>query len=274
MNVISYSLFGFNKERNDSCFDFNTYLRGLLINIRLNKLLFPDFIVRLHTDSHTFEGFKELFDSLPIQIVICDNAPLTLSMLWRMKPCFDTNVNLVLCRDLDSPPTYREAQAVQYWMNKDKAAHAITDSISHDVPMLGGMIGFKRIYFKDYTGFDSWESMVNTGMDWSKKGMDQTFLTQKVYPCFAKHGSDSITQHYIKGMPDSFLMDCHNHIQDMELSIPFEYKESNDICGHIGSAGFYEPPMMKFMRKTWDKFSDLNAIEKKYSHIFWWQNEN
>lgn len=271
MNIISYSLFGFNKERNESCFDFNTYLRGLLINIRLNRLLFPDFTIRLHTDTNTFEGFKDLFKSLPIEIVLCDSAPLTLAMLWRMKPCFDNSVSVVLCRDLDSPPTYREAQAVKYWMDKDKAAHAITDSVSHDVPMLGGMIGFKANYFKQYTGFESWEAMVNTGMDWTQKGTDQTFLTQRIYPCFAKHGVDSITQHYVLGMPNSFLSDCHNHIQDVELSLG--YKESNDVCGHIGSAGFYEPPMLRLIKKTWDKFSDLNAIEKKYPNIFYWVND-
>lgn len=272
MNIISYALFGYN-QKNEG-FDFNTYLRGFMINVRLARLIYPDFQIRLHLDKNTYTAFKSLFDSLPIQLEILNEEPLCKAMLWRMKPLFDENVEVVLCRDLDSPITYREAQAVKYWMNKDKAAHAITDSVSHDVPMLGGMIGFKRRYFKDYTGFSSWDEMVNgSGLDYSKKGTDQTMLTNKVYPCFAKHGRDSITQHYVLGMPNSFLSDCHNKIQDMELSIPYDYKESNDICGHIGAAGYYEGALLKFLHKHVDKFNDLRDAESAFSDIFFWVKE-
>lgn len=273
--AISYSLFGYDRDRAENCFDFNSYLRGLTVNIRLARLIFPDWEIILNTDHNTFKAYANLFEKLPIKVEVHSNdVPLTLAMLWRMIPCFDNQYSHVLCRDLDSPLTYRERQAVEYWINRDKAAHAITDSVSHDTPMLGGMIGFRPQYFRDKVGVTNWGDMIRlgSGYDWKQKGSDQQFLREKIYPKFAQHGTDSITQHYVLGMPNSFLMDCHNEIQDMDLNLPASYRESNDICGHIGAAGWYETALFKFLRKHWDQFNDLLEIEKKYSHIFYWTN--
>lgn len=280
MKAICYSLFGYGKERHPQSYDFNSYLRGLLINIRMNKLIYPDWVIILQTDQSTYDGWKKLFDRLPIEVQINADAPLTKAMLWRLKPLFDCNdrqekmYSHVLCRDLDSPPTYREAQAVQYWMNKNKAAHAITDSVSHNIPMLGGMIGFIPKYFTMLTGLVNWEQMFkNCDFDFQQKGMDQTFINRFLYPFFAKHGEDSITQHYVLGMPQSFLTDCHQVIQDMELSISYALRASNTVCGHIGAAGFYEPEMFRFLRPYWREFDALLEIEREYPSIFYWVNE-
>lgn len=278
MKVISYSLFGYERGRQESCFDFNSYLRGLMINIRMNRLIFPDWEINLQTDQATYDAWEELFKKLPITVEVHQNGvPLTLAMLWRLRPVFETELTYakyshVLCRDLDSVATYREAQAVQYWINKDKAMHAITDSVSHDLPLLGGMIGMIPKYFTERVNCSTWEALIsrNNSFDWSKKGSDQTFLNQVVYPCFAQKGTDSITQHYVLGMANTFLSDYHNHIQDLELPIPFEYKESNECCGHIGSAGYYNGQTSRFINKHADKFEDLIEIEKDYSDLFSW----
>lgn len=282
MKAISYSIFGYGKERHAQSFDFNSYLRGLMICIRMNRLIYPDWQIILQTDQSTYEGWKDLFNRLPIKLEVHQNdVPLTLAMLWRLRPVFDTRedgtwkYSHVLCRDLDSPATYREAQAVKYWMNKDKAMHAITDSVSHDIPLLGGMIGMRPAYFTERMNIKTWKDLININpnYDWQTKGADQMFLRDVVYPRFAQHGSDSITQHYVLGMPNTFLSDYHNSIQPMELDIPFEMKESNNICGHIGAAGWYEAALFKFLRKHWGKFSDILEIEKQYSNIFYWVNE-
>ena len=274
MKAISYSLFGFDKERQENCFVFGDYLRGLNLNIRLARILYPDYTIVVHVDTATYNGLSHILNELPIQVVVCEDAPLTKAMLWRMKPIFSGDFEIVLCRDLDSPLTYRERQAVKYWENKEKAAHSITDSISHNVYMLGGMVGFKCKHFTDYTGFKTWEQMVSIDLDYQRKGADQDLLNRYVYPAFSKHGQDSITQHYILGMPNSFLSDCHNTIQDMEIDVPFEFKCTNDLCGHIGAAGYYTSPMLSFILKYNHLFSDLWELEKKYKDIYYWTNES
>lgn len=277
---ISFALFGYDKQRYDGCLDFNSYLRGISINARLARLVYPDFEVVVNTDAATYEAFKTYFDAMPIRTLINDPAPLTKAMLWRLKPIFETldgkwRYSHVICRDLDGAVSYREAQAVQYWMNKDKAMHCITDSISHSIPCLGGMIGFKPDYITERIGRQNWNDLMNvTGYQWDVKGMDQTFINHEIYPWVAQHGSDSVTQHYIKGMPHSFLSDCHNEIQDIEVqSVPFEYKCTNDCVVHIGQCGWNEMPTLNIFRKYADLFADITEAEKQFPNIFYWVNQ-
>ena len=284
---IVYSLFGYDRVRQDNCFDFNSYLRGLMINIRMSRLIFPDWEIYLQTDKATNDAWGKLFEKLPITLEVHqNNVPLTLAMLWRMRPIFEMKARMwkyshVLCRDLDSPPTYREAQAVQYWINRD------TDSVSHNLPLLGGMIGVRPDYFNERMGVHTWRDMININpsFKWEQKGADQLYLNDVVYPRFANQGSDSITQHYFLGMPNTFLSDfktcgCpstvghESHcINNIEVDLPHDLKESNSVCGHIGAAGYYETAMFKFLRKHWDKFEDLIKIEKQYPNVFYWANE-
>lgn len=274
MRCISYSLFGYNKPRQAQSFDFDSYLRGLMVNVRMNRLLYPDWVNVLQTDHSTYAGFKDLFKGIKITVNINEEAPLCKAMLWRLKPVFEIDGNNhkythVLCRDLDSPSTFREVQAVTQWIQNEKAAHAITDSVSHNLPMMGGMIGFMPRHFWR-TGKKNWDELVNVGLDYSVKGSDQTFLNKFIYPKFAEHGNDSITQHYVLGMANTFLSDFHKEIPNIDTGLQDDLRESNETCGHIGSAGYYTTSMEKFLNKYKDKFNDLREAEKKYPNIFYW----
>lgn len=277
---ISYSLFGYGSERNKDSFDFISYLRGLLLNIRINRLLYQDWETVVQIDEETqVSPYGELLSKLGVKLEVNKRDALTKMMLWRLKPLFtdahgDKYYSHVICRDLDSPATYREAQAVSQWIFNDKAAHAITDSVSHTVPMMGGMIGFRPDMFSMRTSDFDFGSMFNgCNIDFSIKGADQDFLNRYIYPRFAQHGNDSITQHYVKGMPNTFLSDYHNSIPDWQ--VPFmldgmDLRESNSIAGHIGAAGFYDSPMFHFLQKFKHRFTDLFEIEKQFPDIAYW----
>lgn len=273
--AISYALFGYNKERQDNCFEFASYLRGLMINVRMARLIYPTWKVVLNTDQSTYNAFKTLFDNIGADVYIHPEAPLCKAMLWRLHPAFMTNdYSHVLCRDLDSPLTYREAQCVQFWLNREKGMHAITDSISHDVPLLGGMIGIRVDDWVMNFGYN-WDDMLMLagGMDFTHKGSDQTFLNHYVYPKFANKGKENIIQHYIKGYANTFLSGWYNEVPEQELEINAEMRESNDTCGHIGAAGWYETAMFKFLRKHKDRYPDLLEFEKQYPTIFYWTQD-
>jgi len=276
--AISYSLFGYNKERHVNCFDFASYLRGLTINIRMARLLFPSWEVVLHIDDNSYQGFKNLFDKLPIKLVFHpNNEPLCKAMLWRMESVFDYvhpdwTYTHVICRDLDSPPTFRDAQAVANWIELDTCAHAITDSVSHNIPLLGGMIGFKPSDFSQMVGVNTFEKFlsIDPTFNFNSKGSDQTFLNRFVYPKVAEPGKSSITQHFVLGHGNTFLPNYFNYIPDIKLNLDDELKESNSVCGHIGAAGYYEGAMFKFLHAHWDKFNDILDAEKEFPKIFYW----
>ncbi len=272
---ISYSLFGANQPQAANCFTFSSYLRNLLTSIRLNRLILPDWTIHVQTDQSTYDAYAPLFDALPITITINDPAPLTKAMLWRMRPVFDYNTYThVICRDLDSPITYREAQCIQEWINSDLAAHAITDSISHGIPMLGGMIGFVTGYWPMRTGLQHWNDMFkhNEGRyNWNEKGMDQAYLNAEIYPHFADHNAPAIMQHYILGMPNTFLPGYRNVAPNIEVpGVSPDLAESNEICSHMGQAGWLLPQAFRLFRKYQDRFVDLLEVERNWPDVAYW----
>ncbi|MCR4307901.1 MAG: hypothetical protein NUV80_05020, partial [Candidatus Berkelbacteria bacterium] len=290
MKAIAYSLFGYN-NRSESCFDFDSYLTGLMLNIRMNRLVYPGWEVVVETDRNSYSAYSNIFDYLRDKGIIKleinpSDYQLCQAMLWRVKPVYHKKTNgdfmytHVLCRDLDGLSTYREAQAVKMWIDHDKTMHAMTDSTSHDVYLMGGMIGFNPGHFSGRSNTKDFNEFLNLKrMDFSAKGSDQTFLNQVVYPLVGEKGHDSITQHYFKGIGQTWLSDWHTclcwhddwrrgHkpgcVLDVAMDLPEYAKETDCIVEHIGSAGWNQQQTMRLIKKHEDKFQDLLMIEKQY----------
>ena len=295
--AIAYSLFGYDREKHRDCFSFNSYLAGLMLSIRLNRLVYPDWTNVLETDKATYTAFEKLFTYLQHNNILRiernnDGAPLCEAMLWRMKPVFwqnnfdDWEFSHVICRDLDSLSTYREAQAVKTWINDDTSVHAITDSVSHDVAMMGGMIGFNPRHFTSKTNIRSFEELLGRWKtDLSLKGSDQTLLNNTIYPLVGEKGRDSITQHYFKGHGKTWLSHFNTctcwidtcrqgHKPGCPLDIPIDIsedlKETNEVSEHIGASGWNQTQTMCLIEKHKDKFKDLIEIERHHPEIFYW----
>ena len=279
-NCISYSLFGYDKTYNN-CYEFKSYLRNMEINIRMNRLIFPNWITHIILDEQTYNSeYKELFDYHKdagyINISVVPQEELCKMMLFRLIPCFlqeeegIQKYDRVLCRDSDSISTYREAQAVEYWMSTGRITHAITDSVSHNIPLMGGMIGFQTNQFRKEMGCRTFERLMelSKGIDFNVKGSDQIFLNQVVLPKVAY----SMVEHYVLGLPQSFRGECYNYIQNINLDIPEELRESNILVNHIGQAGFIMEPVLKFLEKYQSEEDKkyFEHIEKKFPNLFYW----
>lgn len=283
MKAIAYSLFGYNKVTPKNCFEFSSYLRGLMVNVRINRIVYPGWDNILSTDRSTYLGNKELLDwfqdnGLLTLIINDDNVPLCKAMLWRLQPIFlqaegKWKYSHIICRDIDSVCTYREVQAVNKWIEEDKTLHCITDSISHNIPMMGGMVGFRPDYLSSRLGVNSWDQMMSkysAGFDFTVKGSDQDFMNRMLYPKL----SESSTEHFIKGMPHNLaeVNGRHYSIEDIDIGIDPVYKELNNVCGHIGSAGYYEVQMIKFLNEQDPYRIDYETIERKYPKLFYWHD--
>lgn len=283
MRAISYSLFGIDREKDPNCFDFDCYCRGLVINIRFNRILYPNWINVLNVDQATYQSkYGRIFNWFQnkglLRIDIQNNnTPLTLAMLWRFKTVFsythpEWDFTHVLCRDIDSVATYREAQAVQQWIEEGKTAHCITDSISHNIPMMGGMIGFKPGDLSSRLGMNKYEDVIgmSSGINFARKGADQDFLNRYIYPKVA----ESVTEHFVLGMPHNLaeVNGRHYSIPDVPVEgVPEVYKITNTCAGHIGAAGFYETPTIKFLRHHDPYEKEYAEIEKAFPQLFFWR---
>jgi len=278
---LSYSLFGYDANQK-SGFDFPSFVRGLMVNVRFNRLLYPGWVNVIHMDKESYSSkYQPLFDWLIdrgfIDVVICpSNEALCKAMLWRMKPIFETTktgdlkYTHTLCRDLDSICTYREVQAVTIWLQEQKVIHCITDSVSHNIPMMGGMIGIWANTFADRVKARTWDELMNKsdGINYTVKGADQTFLNKYVYPPCA----DSATEHFVLGMVHNLPEENGRHysIEDIQLPINVRYKASNDCAGHCGAAGYYDMPTMNFLKNIDPHSKEYWEIEDQFKGLFPW----
>ena len=281
MNAISYSLFGYNQQH-ENCYDFRAYLRGLHLNIRVAELLYPGWDVTVAIDpSVHYSPYRDYFISLGLKnksvVLLKETRTLCEMMLYRLWPAFITEgdnlkYERIICRDTDSLLSYRERQAVAYWERGPKMAHAITDSVSHTITLMGGMIGFMSGPFRERMSAQSFDAIMCTaqGIDFTKKGADQDFLNRYVLPKVA----DSITEHFVLGHPQTFRGDCHNFIHDInlkEIGVPDELKETNGYGFHIGASGMQTDAVVKFLDKYGKDNEYWNELEKQYPEVFYWK---
>lgn len=280
-SAISYSLFGYNQQH-DGCFDFRSYLRNFQLNLRVAQLLYPGWEVIVMTDQTVGDSpyasyLLQLSEDDKISLIKMPSSELCRMMLYRLYPLFISiaghNIyDRIICRDTDSLLSYRERQAVCYWERSPKMAHAITDSVSHTITLMGGMIGFRSGPFRDRMGVKSFDELLSLsqGIDFNRKGADQDFLNRYVLPKVA----DSITEHFVLGHPQTFRGDCHNFIHDIdlkEIGVPDELKETNGYGFHIGASGFQTDAAVKFLEKHGKDNEYWEQLEKQYPETFYWR---
>lgn len=201
MNVVSIAFY---RDFN-SCYEseragagrgvfFVNYLRAV---VRGHWAVFPDWQLWIHHDelAREFPYFKVLERmqerKLLKLIPMGTSKALCLSMLWRMLPCWNLDVDRVLCRDLDAFPTPRERRAVDKWIASDRAISAMHDSESHgSAALMGGLVGFKCDWIRNL--WSGWEWFVDQArifeIDLSQHGSDQRLLNASILP----HAGDQL----------------------------------------------------------------------------------
>lgn len=263
MKVISYSLFG-----DSSSFEFGFYLRGIYFNARMNRILMPGFHTCVFATSHLINHYYAFWQALgqitpDITVFEEDNNPQRcLGMLWRMKPLFNDDVELVLCRDADSVVTYREALCNLHWINSAYHFHAINDNDAHG-GLMGGLVGFRSLEFKARTGYRNFNQMV-AGLDLTKHGSDQNFLNKTIHPKI----KSSLLVHKMKGAGIAAAHVEHNVPQSNAIAKKLWVTDL--ISRYIGSAGVIDFELIRFF-KDFDPDPKFDNFEKMFPQIFYWR---
>lgn len=165
--IICFSLWGDNYR----------YTGGALQNIDLAKIYFPDWICRFYVGDNTPEILiSKMQSNLNVEIIRMNDKCDWTGMFWRFLGASDPNVDIMICRDVDSRLIRRDKLAVDEWLKSDKLFHIIRDHQYHSVPILGGMWGARGgilLKIKDLiSNYDKGDF----------HGVDQNFLGEKVYP--------------------------------------------------------------------------------------------
>lgn len=272
MKVISYSIFGAKERTRENAWLFYTYLRGIVFNTWMNRLVYPDFITHIEMDSDTFSEFDHIFYTLQkqcgITFTINEINPLCKAMLWRLRPIFNEETEYLFCRDSDAITTYREAQCVKEFIDSGYIVHSITDAPAHTLPIMGGMCGFYARTVRDMYG--SWDNLLEGfDCDLSQRGSDQSLLMKLIYPLF----KGQMFGHYLDGYKGGGEGKIEKRVPDIMLPNVSHKLWESDLCvRHIGAAGVVEMETIRFFQRFAPELLEFGGKDVYYPKTFNWVN--
>lgn len=171
-NIVAFSLWG----------DHPMYWLGALQNIELVDKFYPGFISRFYIDKSSRTDLIESIKEKNVEVVLVDSKDSFHGMFWRFFASEELDVNIFLSRDCDSRISEREVEAVKEWLNSDKDFHIMRDHPYHTVPILGGMWGCRNGLMRKI----ELSRLINEWTNFERKGVDQDFLANRVYPLIYK----------------------------------------------------------------------------------------
>ena len=168
---------------------FYRYLAGVIYT---HPVIYPDWELRIHHDDNLLGGYYggillRMQEQGLLRLVYMGKTKSFIgSLLWRLAPLFDADVDRVLCRDLDALQMERERKLVDQWMASGKPVHMMHDHPQH-TGMMTGMIGFDAKWFRstfpELTSPDSLvQKAVKLGIDPEIHPSDQMFLNKYIWP--------------------------------------------------------------------------------------------
>ena len=167
-NIIAFSLWG----------DNPMYWVGALRNIEQVKKYFPSWICRFYIDKNSDQNLIETIKGDNVEVILVDSKDSFHGMFWRFWASEDQDVDIFLSRDCDSRFSDREVSAINEWLDSDKDFHIMRDHPYHQVPILGGMWGCRNGLMRKINLSDE----INKWDKYERKGIDQDFLGQVIYP--------------------------------------------------------------------------------------------
>jgi len=181
-NLISYVLWG---EEDKRWIDL-TYA------IVANSAIYPKYVSRFYIHesgkaSKFYPFIVSLAEKFPelVEIEII-NEPVVGTKLtcYRVKPIWEDDVNILLCRDLDHITNSMERKSVEWFVWDAKSLiHSIRSYRLHTVPYMAGLCSFKcpevkaliiknALTFQDYLNWGSRKLTVCKNWDWNYDSRD------------------------------------------------------------------------------------------------------
>ncbi|CAF3622861.1 unnamed protein product [Adineta steineri] len=199
--IVSISMYG---QGDNAMFTLNTSVNLLHELVSDIKKRYPNWILRIYHDLTIKNDVICSIECTYNNVDFCNTTSLSNlgnlnsyipPKIWRFLPVGDELVDIMISRDLDSPITQRELDAVKEWILSGKAWHSMRDNPMHFVVMLGGMWGFRPALNRTMGNYVL-QKILNRSLiiNFGGRG-DQGFLSEHVWP----HIQDHIIVH------DSFL---------------------------------------------------------------------
>jgi hypothetical protein len=165
-NIISFSLWG-----NDP-----KYTVGAVRNAELAKLVYPEWVARYYVGTSTPKSVSQELLHLDAEVINMDEPGDWRGMFWRFYPAGESDVSVMISRDVDSRLNFREKAAVDSWLATNSPFHIMRDHPAHATEILGGMWGARGGFLNEIKKLiDEYQK----GNFWQ---VDQNFLRECIYP--------------------------------------------------------------------------------------------
>jgi hypothetical protein len=166
VKLISFSIWGNNPM----------YHEGMYENIRLAPQVYPEWTVRVYHDDTVPQDVVQKMKEMGAQTFhITKSKGSWDGLFWRFYPAADQTIDAFIVRDADSRINARERAAVNEWIGSNRGFHTMRDHWNHNVPIMGGMWGMKRLVFPAMVDY------INDWLEFNAKGTDQTFLQTRMW---------------------------------------------------------------------------------------------
>lgn len=171
MNAFSFCIYGNNEY----------YYNGLSENIKLIQEYYPDYLIYIYVgnDSRTdlIENMKSMYDRIVWRYT---NEAGSINMIYRFFAIDNPSIQTIHVRDADSRVHERDRWAINTFMQSNKVAYTIRDNPAHNVRMMGGLWGCKKLPFSVQSLFQMYRTLLLGSKN--DFGYDQQFLSNFIYP--------------------------------------------------------------------------------------------
>jgi predicted metalloprotease with PDZ domain len=166
--IVSFSLYGSNP----------LYIEGALRNADLVPKVYQGWVARFYVSDEINQSVVQRLENAGAEVRQARRRGSFDGTFWRFLAAGDKDVQAVVFRDTDSRPSRREFRAVEEWLASGKSIHIMRDHPEHRVIIMAGMWGCLGGAIPDM------EALIDRWGLWERKGVDQVFLREVIYPRF------------------------------------------------------------------------------------------
>lgn len=263
--VISLALFG-----------DGGYWSGVNVTVRAHHALFPGYELRIHHDdaidrvpygkvlrAMESRGLVKLVHMAPDGLALGK----CLAMIWRMAPAWDTDVEYVFCRDLDSLSSWRDRCAIEEFMSTGRDAHTQHDAAAH-AGFMGGLCGFRAAALRAFSPtFETFVESVGFSTDrWAIHGTDQDALNNMVRPYMTTFGHSLNIQGHNRAAamgPIKYVTEIAPPSKKVVESVSSTVREQSDkLIPYLGSAGYPLEAALAFYEENCPVIDEIREAEQ------------
>jgi len=271
--IISYSLFTPKSLHKELRFwdNFNTqdrYWYNIPALMCVNNIIYPDSKIKIHISKEIKENpLYEILENLSkfysnIELVFLDYGyENTEPTMWRYKPLFDKQSDVVLCRDIDSLPNSDEIKSTYFFLkNPQFFVHTLRTHTNHVIPqtiMLAGLCGFRpsKIEVINNINFEIYYNhFKNVGWGLDQNSLINMFVRDQIWTKKRFLDSPISTKHHTIG---NALIDCQSIDQDIYRNM-IDLKLSKDLTDLLDDQTKWAGEPTNFRGDTLKKLLNLN----------------